>query len=274
VIPRAQLTAWRAKAPWPSDAQVEHDLVLSRALVQIFQHEGLTTALAFRGGTAIHKLLFPVPLRYSEDIDLVQTSAGPSKPMLDGLRSALDSWLGPPRWSVGANTTTLDYRFETTGLPVQTMRLKIETNTREHFALLGYVRRTFALANPWFTGSAEVQTFRAEELLGTKLRALYQRSKGRDLFDLDRALGTLAVDDARIVECFETYVERSGSSVTRARFEANLAAKLQEPSFRDDVRPLVSDAALYDPAAAAAVVGSRLLARLPGTSGRRPVRER
>jgi predicted nucleotidyltransferase component of viral defense system len=67
VIPRANITAWRAQAPWPTDAQVEHDLVLSRALVQIFQHDGLTTALAFRGGTAIHKLLFPAPQRYSED---------------------------------------------------------------------------------------------------------------------------------------------------------------------------------------------------------------
>jgi predicted nucleotidyltransferase component of viral defense system len=270
VIPRANVTAWRAHAPWPTDAQVEHDLVLSRVLVQIFQHEDLTTALAFRGGTAIHKLLLPMPLRYSEDIDLIQTAAGPSKPMIGGLRSALDPWLGPPRWSVGANTTTLDYRFDTTALPVQTMRLKIETNTREHFAVMGYVRRPFAVNNPWFKGSAEVQTFRAEELLGTKLRALYQRSKGRDLFDLDRSLDTLNVDDARIVECFGTYLRRSGLSVTRAQFEANLEAKLEERSFRDDVRPLLSEDARYDAAAAAAVVVARLLSRLQGPSGQPP----
>jgi len=270
VIPRADITAWRIQAPWPTDAQVEQDLVLSRALVQIFQHDDLTKALAFRGGTAIHKLLFPAPLRYSEDIDLIQTSAGPSKSMIDGLRSVLDPWLGQPRWSVGANTTTLDYRFETTALPVQTMRLKIETNTREHFALLGYVRRPHRVENPWFTGAAEVQTFKTEELLGTKLRALYQRSKGRDLFDLDRALGTLAVDDVRVVECFVGYLERSGLLVTRADFEANLAAKLEEPSFRDDIRPLLSDATPYDPSAAAVVVGSRLLARLPSSSRRPP----
>ena len=270
MIPRANITAWRAQAPWPTDAQVEHDLVLSRALVQIFQHDGLTTALALRGGTAIHKLLLPAPLRYSEDIDLIQASAGPSKPMIDGLRSVRDPGLGPPRWSGGANTTTLDYRFETTALPVQTMRLKIETNTREHFALLGYARRPHRVENPWFTGAADVQTFQPEELLGTKLRALYQRSKGRDLFDLELALGTLAVDDAQIVDCFKTYLARSGLSVTRTAFEANLAAKLEDPPFRDDVRPLLSDAARYDPSIAAAVIGSRLLARLPETSRRPP----
>lgn len=270
MIPRADITAWRARAPWPTDAQVEHDLVLSRALVQIFQHEGLATALAFRGGTAIHKLLFPAPLRYSEDIDLIQTSAGPSKSMISGLRSVLDPWLGLPRWSVGANTTTLDYRFETTALPAQTMRLKVETNTREHFALLGYVRRPHRVENPWFTGAAEVQSFKTEELLGTKLRALYQRSKGRDLFDLDLALRTLDVDDVRVVQCFVGYLERSGLSVTRADFETNLAAKLEEPSFRDDIRPLLTDATPYDPSAAAVVVQSRLIAKLPGASRRPP----
>ncbi|MGH2469017.1 MAG: nucleotidyl transferase AbiEii/AbiGii toxin family protein [Chloroflexota bacterium] len=40
------------------------------------------------------------------------------------------------------------------------------------------------MKSPWFTGSADVPTFALEELLGTKLRALYQRRKGRDLFDL------------------------------------------------------------------------------------------
>ena len=40
------------------------------------------------------------------------------------------------------------------------------------------------MENSWFTGSAELTTYHFEELLGTKLRALYQRKKGRDLYDL------------------------------------------------------------------------------------------
>jgi hypothetical protein len=38
--------------------------------------------------------------------------------------------------------------------------------------------------NPWFTGQAAVVSFEPEELFGTKLRALLQRRKGNDLFDL------------------------------------------------------------------------------------------
>ncbi|MBI5488028.1 MAG: nucleotidyl transferase AbiEii/AbiGii toxin family protein [Deltaproteobacteria bacterium] len=77
MIPRANVTAWRARAPWPADEQVEQDLVLSRALVAMFRHPGVAGGLAFRGGTALHKLYLAPAARYSEDIDLVQRDAGP-----------------------------------------------------------------------------------------------------------------------------------------------------------------------------------------------------
>jgi len=76
VIPRAFITHWRSAVPWALDEQVEQDLVISRALVEIFSDPLLAEALAFRGGTALHKVILPAPLRYSEDIDLVRTSGG------------------------------------------------------------------------------------------------------------------------------------------------------------------------------------------------------
>ncbi len=99
VIPRANITAWRAQAPWALDEQVEQDLVLSRALSEIFARPALREMLAFRGGTALHKLFFDPPGRYSEDLDLVQVTAGPIKPVLLEVQEALDGWLGPPRSS-------------------------------------------------------------------------------------------------------------------------------------------------------------------------------
>src|SRR5207302_8718052 len=96
VIPRDYISEWRAVAPWVQDYQVEQDLVISRALVEIFSHPQLRDALAFRGGTALYKLHLPAA-RYSEDIDLVQTKAEPAGPMMDALREILDPWLGEPR---------------------------------------------------------------------------------------------------------------------------------------------------------------------------------
>ncbi|MCY4426974.1 MAG: hypothetical protein OXC05_08085 [Halieaceae bacterium] len=48
MIPRDYITEWREQAPWVEDAQVEQDLVISRALIDIFSNEALHNALAFR----------------------------------------------------------------------------------------------------------------------------------------------------------------------------------------------------------------------------------
>ena len=63
MIARAAITAWRGTAPWPEDAQVEQDLVLSRALVELFGRPSVAEHVAFRGGTALHKLYFDPPGR-------------------------------------------------------------------------------------------------------------------------------------------------------------------------------------------------------------------
>ena len=78
MIPRDYITEWRAEAPWVQDSQVEQDLVISRALVEIFSHPLLSGSLAFRGGTALSKLHIRPAARYSEDIDLVQREAEPA----------------------------------------------------------------------------------------------------------------------------------------------------------------------------------------------------
>ena len=75
MIPRDYITEWRVEAPWVQDSQVEQDLVISRALVEIFSHPLLSESLAFRGGTALYKLHIRPAARYSEDIDLVQIEA-------------------------------------------------------------------------------------------------------------------------------------------------------------------------------------------------------
>ena len=56
MIPHDYITEWRAHAPWVQDMQVEQDLVLCRALIDIFSDPLLRDALALRGGTALYKL--------------------------------------------------------------------------------------------------------------------------------------------------------------------------------------------------------------------------
>ncbi len=264
MIPRAHVTDWRSRAPWPTDAQVEQDLVLARALVELYRNPSVARAVAFRGGTALHKLFFATPGRYSEDIDLVQIDSGAIGPILDAIRVSLDPWLGEPKRKQGQGRVTMTYRFETTTRPIQLMRLKVEINTREHFAVLGVRRRPFVVDSPWFSGNADVVVYGIEELLGTKLRALYQRKKGRDLYDLWLALTTLEVDDEKVVVCFSRYLENDGLAVSRAEFEGNLNGKLRNRSFLGDIPPLLPTGVSYDVAKAGALVGQRLIAQLRG----------
>jgi len=167
--------------PWPDNAQVEQDLLLSHALISMYKHPAVRQQAIFRGGTAVHKLFFDPAGRCSEGIDLVQRDAGPIGERVDGIREALDPWLGKPKWKQGKGRLTLYCRFDTTFVLVVCMRLKVEINTRAHFRVFGLEPRECTVANRWFSGEARVSTHSLAELLGTKMRALYQRKKGRDL---------------------------------------------------------------------------------------------
>lgn len=264
MIPQAHITAWRATAPWGDDAQVEQDLVLSRAVVEIFAEPELAGRLALRGGTALNKLFIQPPSRYSEDIDLVQTKSAAIGDVLNGIRRRLDAWLGRPKRSSSEASVTLNYRFESELPPLRPLRLKIEINTREHFAVLGYHPLRLLVANPWFTGEADVMTYLLDELMGTKLRALYQRRKGRDLFDLWLGLNRGLLDPEQVVACFAAYMKHAGRTISRAEFERNLFEKENNPAFLGDTRPLLATDVGYDAREAISLVREALISHLTG----------
>lgn len=262
MIPRALITEWRANAPWALDEQVEQDLIVSRALISLYSEDVLRREVAFRGGTALHKLFLAPPARYSEDIDLVQVEAGGIGAAMDAVHRSLDSWLGKPQWKQGQGRVTFYYRFATEIEPVQQKRFKVEINTREHFSVHGLVQRRLEVASRWWSGQAEITTYDLEELLATKLRALYQRRKGRDLFDLWSALQIERTDPKRIVRAFRRYMEAEEHHVTREEFEQNLAAKIRVRAFTEDLRPLLTSGIHYDVGEAATLVADRILALL------------
>lgn len=189
MIPGADITAWGQRRPWPSRDEVEQDLLLSRLIVEIYTDPYLRDELIFRGGTCLHQRHLPRPLRYSEDLDFVRTSA-------DGIGQVFD----------------------------------------------------------------QVLTFQPDELVATKLRALYQRKKGRDLFDLWLALAQMHLDPQTIVAAFEPY-RPVGYTGTLA--VANLRAKLEDLAFVSDLDLLLQQPpAEYDVQAAGRLVISELLSRV------------
>jgi predicted nucleotidyltransferase component of viral defense system len=246
MIPKADITAWRQSTPWVSDAQVEQDLIISWALASIFQNGSLANLLAFRGGTALHKLYFHTARRYSEDIDLVQTQSIPIGETFDVIQQALNDFLGKPKRSQKENSVILTYRMESEGPPVVPLRLKVEINTREHFAVLGYRKQPFRVLSRWFKGECMVTTFALEELLATKVRALYQRRKGRDLFDLWYGIKEGGADPKIIVKAFSEYMRAEGHNINVDDLIKNLEAKMRHTGFIEDVIPLLAGNMKYD----------------------------
>lgn len=120
----------------------------------------------------------------------------------------------------------------------------------------------FRVENPWFHGDAVIPTFELDELLGTKLRALYQRRKGRDLFDLHEVGRRQGVRLDRVAAAFAFYLSQQGLVVRRADVEANLLAKLGDRTFRADVGPLLAPGVRHDIDEAGAWVLAELLCHL------------
>ena len=258
------LTEWKQRMQWRDALQAEQDLLICRCLVAIFGDDFLAEQLAFRGGTALHKLHFHPQPRYSEDIDLVQVNAGPIKPILQRLGEVL-SFLPDKVIKQKRYNNTLLFRVDSEIPPVRQIRLKVEINCFEHFTELGYVRMPFAVDSQWFRGGCQLNTYRIEEMLGTKLRALYQRRKGRDLFDLYYALANATVDTDRLMACYHRYISFVAEQPPSYRqFIANLDEKMQDPEFLGDVSLILRPDINFSPQEAYGLVRETLIERIPG----------
>jgi len=178
------------------------------------------------------------------------------------LRERLNPWLGEPKSDISSRGATLTYRFESELPPVIRLRLKIEINTREHLCLLPIQQTEFAVDSRWFSGEATLPIYATTELLGTKLRALYQRRKGRDLFDLWQAHQAGVLDAPAVADAFVHYMRAENHPVSSAEFSLNLAAKMKHAGFLSDTPPLLRPGIHYNPTEAFDWVQADLISQL------------
>jgi predicted nucleotidyltransferase component of viral defense system len=262
MIPKNAITEWNNVVPWVDINNVEQDLIICRALVAIYNDEFLASRLAFRGGTALHKLYLQPQPRYSEDIDLVQIMPENVGAILDKLREVL-SFLGKAIVKQKKNNNTMVFRVDSTFPPVTPIRLKVEINCKEHFNVLGLVKIPFSVNNQWFSGDCGITTYQLDELVGTKLRALYQRKRGRDLFDLHRALGNPNLNPDNVIKCYRNYISFSdGESPSKAVYLASMEEKMQEEIFLNDTQGLLRPSLDFEPEGAWEVVREVFIERI------------
>lgn len=261
MIPKAYITEWSKNAPWVNNYQVEQDLIIERALVELFSHTELFSQLAFRGGTALHKLYLKPQARYSEDIDLVQLHSGEIGPLLTLIRERL-SFLGKANYNASEHNATLIFRFDSEYEPVIRLKLKIGINTREHYSVFNTLDIEHNLLSTYHSGNCIIKTFTIEELLGTKLRALYQRKKGRDLFDLWYACEKTKPDSKKIIEAFTKYISKENLSITSKDFIDNMEDKIQDNEFIGDISGLLRPGINYNISVAWAYLKQNILSNI------------
>ena len=119
------------------------------------------------------------------------------------------------------------------------------------------------IENSWFSGEAFIPSYELEELLGTKMRALYQRSKGRDLFDLYFALKNTSLSIYKILECYKKYMEFSNERAATSReFIINMEDKMKDVDFIGDIKGLFRPDFRFNIDEAYKLVKQKLLERI------------
>ena len=272
MIPQAAIAEWQNTHPWEDATQVEHDLMLSRALCAIFQDSTLSSVLRFRGGTAIHKLVMPTPGRFSEDLDLIYIDNAGMGPMLDCFREAMDWFEGKTTYTRNGKRFGFDFIPEHD--PSERQRIKIEFNTTEKAFAEDPIPYKFRVDNPWYSGEATVWSFPPEDLMGSKLLALLSRDKHRDIFDFYDTKARLNMDIGRVMQACTFYHNQRGARtrLTRAVAEERLLDKLSQRNnprvnLTSEVQRLLPQGARYtqdDALTTLAYVFSDLLPELAG----------
>lgn len=267
------------QGPWPNLRQVEQDLLLCLAMNALFSDKFLREQVAMRGGTLLHKVHLDPASRYSEDIDLVVFGDRPEDHIDKAIKRVLTPVLGRPIVHPAAfvklairnavkpskimrHTYRIKSVADPNGLP---LIIEVETNVSERTPYLGIQQLPFTFLFQGQTQTATINGFDIHEMLGTKMRALFQRKRGRDLFDLYWALAAAngAVAPNQIIQAFLHYMKQEGSSAEREEFEKALAERLNDQGFLKDMGPLLRIGVTYDPIAAGALVEASLLSLLP-----------
>lgn len=277
-ITRQDILAHQVVVPWSSQHQVEQDLLLCRAMVALFEDTFLTGQIAMRGGTLLHKVHLAPAARYSEDIDLVVIGTRPEEHIRRAVRRVLMDVLGKPKASVWG-TLKLALRnsvkpsrvlWMTYSMPsiIESSRMLdivVEANVTERKPHRAVAEIPFSFPFRDKPVQARIKAYDIHEMLGTKMRAMFQRKRGRDLFDLYWALtkSISPVDPPEVIESFQHYMKQEGTKAGRAEFIGILEAHLKDRGFCSDMEPLLRHGIVYDPQAAGSYIKTHLLSLLP-----------
>jgi len=277
-ITRQDILLHQSIVPWSVQYQVEQDLLLCRAMVALFDDSFLSTQIAMRGGTLLHKVHLAPAARYSEDIDLVVVGSRPEEHIRRAIRRVLADVLGTPKSSVWdtirlairntvkpSRVLRMTYSVRSIMEPSHSLDIVVEANVTERKPHRSVVEIPFEYSFRGEIIQTKIKGYDIHEMLGTKMRAMFQRRRGRDLFDLHWAMtkSERPIDPSAVIESFQHYMKQEGTKARRAEFIGILEEHLKDRGFCSDNESLLRNGVSFDPQAAGKYVIANLLSRLP-----------
>jgi len=231
-----------------------------------------------RGGTLLHKVHLAPPARYSEDIDLVVVGSRPAEHFRRAIRRVLETVLSMPKASMWDMVTLairntvkpsrvlqMTYSVRSIMEPGRSLDIVVEANVTERKPHRSVVEMPFSFPFRGENIQTKIKGYDIHEMLGTKMRAMFQRRRGRDLFDLYWALtrSDSPIDPSAVIESFQHYMAQEGTRAKRSEFVAVLERHLEDRGFCSDTESLLHNGISYDPQVAGKLVIADLLHRLP-----------
>ena len=279
------IIAHQSEVPWPNKRQVEQDMLLCRAMTALFNDKFLKTQIAMRGGTLLHKVYLAPASRYSEDIDLVVIGNRPDEHIGKAIKRVLLDVLGRPSNSTWeavklavrnavkpSRVLRVTYNVPSASDPRgKPLEIVVEANATERSSYRPVVEMPFSYLFREQITSVTLNGFDIHEMLGTKMRALFQRKRGRDLFDLYWALteSRTPVNPSEVIDAFQYYMRQEGTIAWRVEFVEILKNHLRDRGFLTDMIALLRTGISYDPLVAGDYVINNLLNLLPGENNKR-----
>lgn len=247
------IRTWADENDVPDLTLAELDYRLGHALQAIYADPFLRNRLYLKGGTALNKFYIPNQGRLSVDLDF--NVVGPRDQVLEErtqfsqrvmkvLGEQDSSYDFTYRWRYEQATVYARY-LPLTGAAQQ--RLKVEISFIERVAIMG--RDEQILPGYIFEDPVVVNTYFLEELTSTKLRALHDRKKGRDIYDLFH-IAEFDLNRAAVRKMVLYYFYRANKVFSYPSFVDNIEQKIARRGFRDDVRGLIRQGSSLDWSAA------------------------
>lgn len=276
-ITRQDILAHQAVVPWAAQYQIEQDLLLCRTMVALFDDGFLRGQIAMRGGTLLHKVHLEPAARYSEDIDLVVVGDRPEEHIRRAIRRVLKGVLGTPKASAWdslflairntvkpSRVLRLTYAVRSIIEPGRVLEIVVAANVTEREPHRPVVEMPFGFPFRGKEVRTQIKGLDIHEMLGTKMRALFQRRRGRDLFDLywARTQAQPPVDPMGVIESFGHYLTKESSMAGREDVISLLRGHLEVRGFPSDMEPLLRQGIEYDPQSAGRLVIAEILLRL------------